>query len=154
VRERPLIHGLIEVDVTHARALLRDHHTRTGETVSFTAFVTACVARAVDEHKEVHAVRYGRRHLMVFDDVDVCTRVERKVGGESFVLPYVQRAANRKTVKELHDEVRAAQHEDVGLLSIASGCCLSFCRSRSLAVSWRSHSGGRRSSRRRWGRSE
>ncbi len=116
MRERPLIHGLLEADVTRARALLREHHARTGESLSFTAFVTACLARAVDEHKEVQAFRCGRRHLMIFDDVDVCTRIEREFEGERLVLPWVHRAANRKTVRQLHDEIRAAQREDVGPL--------------------------------------
>jgi hypothetical protein len=35
------IHGLLEVDVTGARQYIRDYKVRTGETLSFTAFVTA-----------------------------------------------------------------------------------------------------------------
>ncbi len=33
---KPMIHGLLEVDVTDARASLRDYQTRTGEPLSFT----------------------------------------------------------------------------------------------------------------------
>jgi pyruvate/2-oxoglutarate dehydrogenase complex dihydrolipoamide acyltransferase (E2) component len=113
VKDRPLIHGLIEVDVTEPRAVLREHHLRTGETLSFTAFVTACVATAVDENKALQAFRYGHDHLFLFDDIDVCTRIEREVDGERIVFPYVIRAAHRKTVNELHDEIRAAQGADL-----------------------------------------
>jgi long-chain acyl-CoA synthetase len=34
-RHKPMIHGLLEVDVTRARARLREHQARTGETLSF-----------------------------------------------------------------------------------------------------------------------
>ena len=35
----PMIHGLIEVDVSRARARLRDQKAKTGESLSFTAFL-------------------------------------------------------------------------------------------------------------------
>ena len=57
----PMIHGLIEVDVTRARAFLRKHKANTGESLSFTAFLIACLAKAVDEHKAVQAYRKGRK---------------------------------------------------------------------------------------------
>src|SRR5215207_7410962 len=53
VQHTPMIHGLIEVDVTRACARLREHRASTGESLSFTAFVIACLARAVDENKAV-----------------------------------------------------------------------------------------------------
>ena len=37
----PMIHGLLEVDVTRARAFLREHKAKTGESLSFTAFLIA-----------------------------------------------------------------------------------------------------------------
>jgi pyruvate/2-oxoglutarate dehydrogenase complex dihydrolipoamide acyltransferase (E2) component len=50
---KPMIHGLLEVDVSGARAFVRDQKARTGESLSFTAFLIACLAKAVDEHKAV-----------------------------------------------------------------------------------------------------
>jgi|SRR5947209_223388 len=51
VQRKPLIHGLIEVDVTKARAFLREHKANTGESLSFTAFIATCLGKAVDENK-------------------------------------------------------------------------------------------------------
>jgi pyruvate/2-oxoglutarate dehydrogenase complex dihydrolipoamide acyltransferase (E2) component len=110
---KPLMHGLLEVDVTKARALLRDVRTKTGESPSFTAFIIACLGRAVAEHKYVHALWKGRHHLILFDDVDVLTWIEREIAGQPHVLPCIVRAANRKTFHEIHEEIRAAQIEDV-----------------------------------------
>ena len=47
-RRKHTIHGLLEVDVTEARQFIQDHKARTGERLSFTAFVAVCLAKAVD----------------------------------------------------------------------------------------------------------
>ena len=109
VRRKPMIHGLLEADVTEARTLLREYKARTGESLSFTAFLCACLGKAVDEHKAVQAFRLSGNRLVLFDDVDICIRIEREVAGQKYVVPYILRAANRKTFRELHDEIRAAQ---------------------------------------------
>jgi pyruvate/2-oxoglutarate dehydrogenase complex dihydrolipoamide acyltransferase (E2) component len=113
VQRKPMIHGLIEVDVTRAREFLREHKAKTGEALSFTAFLIACLGKAVDEHKAVQAFRKGRKQLILFDEVDVFTDIERDVAGQKFVVPHIVRAANRKTFRELHHEIRAAKGENV-----------------------------------------
>lgn len=113
VRHQPLIHGLIEVDVTRARAALREHKMKSGESLSFTAFLATCLGKAVGEHSAVQAFRLGRKQLILFKDVDISTRIEYGVAGQKYVVNYIIRAANRKTVRELHNEIRAAQTADV-----------------------------------------
>ncbi len=113
VLHTPLMHGLIEVDVTRARARLREHQATTGESLSFTAFLIVCLAKAVEEHKAVQALRKGRKHLVLFDEVDVYTPIEREVDGQKQFIASIIRAANRKTVREIHQEIRAVQGEDV-----------------------------------------
>jgi pyruvate/2-oxoglutarate dehydrogenase complex dihydrolipoamide acyltransferase (E2) component len=116
--QKPLMHGLVEVDVTGARAYLRDVKASTGETLSFTAFLIGCLGQAVDEHRYLHALRKGRRHVVLFDEVDVLTWIERDLGGEPHVLPCIVRAANRKTFGEIHAEIRAAQVQDVATIDV------------------------------------
>jgi pyruvate/2-oxoglutarate dehydrogenase complex dihydrolipoamide acyltransferase (E2) component len=113
VQHTPRMHGLIEVDVTRARAFLRDHKAKTGEALSFTGFLIACVAKAVDEHKAVQAYHKGSKHLILFEDVDVMTYIERDMDGQKQIMPYIIRAANRKTFLEIHQEIRVAQVQDV-----------------------------------------
>ena len=112
-QHNPMIHGLLEVDVSRARAFLRDHRAKTGESLSFTAFLIACLAQAIDEHKAVQAFRKGRKRLILFEEVDVYTLIDRDVAGQEQPIPYIVRAANRKTLREIHQEIRAAQMEDV-----------------------------------------
>ncbi|HYU75170.1 MAG TPA: 2-oxo acid dehydrogenase subunit E2 [Ktedonobacteraceae bacterium] len=113
VQRKPMIHGLIEVDVTRARAFLRDHKAKTGESLSFTAFIATCLGKAVDEHKSVQACPKGSKHLVLFDEVDVSTMIERDVAGQKQATIYIIRAANKKTFREIHQEIRIAQVEEV-----------------------------------------
>ena len=113
VQRKPMIHGLIEVDVTRAREFLRDHKAKTGESLSFTAFIATCLGKAVDENKSVQACRKGSKHLVLFDEVDVSTMIERDVAGQKQATIYIIRAANKKTFREIHHEIRTAQVEEV-----------------------------------------
>lgn len=103
------IHGLIEADVTRARQLICEHGERTGEKLSFTAFAIACLGKAVGENPRVQGYRDWRGRLVVFHDVDVNTMVEGEANGEKVVLAYFIRAANFKTFRQIHDEIRAFQ---------------------------------------------
>lgn len=103
------IRCLIEVDVTRVRHFIREHEAQTGESLSFTGFVIACLGRAVAANRHVQAYRNWRNQLIVFDDVDVGTMIEVEMEGDRFPLGYVIRTANRKTWREIHDEIRAVQ---------------------------------------------
>ncbi|MCC6620006.1 MAG: 2-oxo acid dehydrogenase subunit E2 [Deltaproteobacteria bacterium] len=116
---RPMMHGLVEVDVTRARRLMQAHRERTGEAPSFTAFVLACVGRAVAAHPEVHAQRDWLGRLVMFEDVDVTTIVEVDVAGRRFPLAHVVRATNRRSPHAIQAELRAVQARGLG--SVARG---------------------------------
>ena len=103
------MYGLLEVDVTFARQFIEEHKRRTGETLSFTGFLTLCLARAVDEDKSVQAYLKGRKQLVLFDDVNVGLLMERKSGGKSGLMGHVIRGANHKTFLEIHREIREVQ---------------------------------------------
>jgi pyruvate/2-oxoglutarate dehydrogenase complex dihydrolipoamide acyltransferase (E2) component len=103
------IQVLVEVDVTRARRITREHKVSTGETLSFIAWLIRCIAKAVEEHKEVQAYRRGKE-LIVFDDIDVgFTIEERQEPGQPWVAGAIVRKANEKPVRQIHDEVRASQ---------------------------------------------
>jgi pyruvate/2-oxoglutarate dehydrogenase complex dihydrolipoamide acyltransferase (E2) component len=104
-----IIHGLTEVDVTTPRQVIHEQKARGEEPLSFTAFIAACVGKAVDENKSVHAYRKGRNQLVLFEDVDIGIAVEHEVEGHKVPLQYVVRAANHKTARQIHQEIRAFQ---------------------------------------------
>jgi pyruvate/2-oxoglutarate dehydrogenase complex dihydrolipoamide acyltransferase (E2) component len=107
--KRHSVFGLIEVDVTDARRILRDYRERTGESLSFTAFIAVCLGKAVDENKMVHAYRDWRNRLILFDEVDVNMVVEIEMEGRKVTLPHFVRAANKRTVDSIHHGIRKVQ---------------------------------------------
>jgi pyruvate/2-oxoglutarate dehydrogenase complex dihydrolipoamide acyltransferase (E2) component len=107
--QRHVVHGFVEIDVTCARRFIHEHKMKTGETLSFTAFITACFARAVDSHKSVQAYRDWRNRLIIFDDVDVVVMIEAEI--DQVAIPHIIRAANKKTFREIHDGIRAVQSQ-------------------------------------------
>lgn len=108
-KRKHMVHGLLELDVTTPRRQINDHLAATGERLSFTAFVTGCLGQAVAENKMMHGYRNWRGQLVLFEDVDVNTQIERDVDGRKWVMPYIIRAADKKSLLELHQELRAAQ---------------------------------------------
>lgn len=92
------------------RELLRELKEQTGRHLSFTAYVIYCCAIAVNENKQMHAYRDWRNRLVLFDDVDVWVPIDRPEEGHNVgIFPAIIRAANRKSVIEIHDEIRRAQ---------------------------------------------
>jgi len=53
-------------------------------------------------------MRKGKK-IVIFDDVDISVMVERVVGDRFFPVVFVVRKANKKSVREIHDEIRGAQ---------------------------------------------
>jgi pyruvate/2-oxoglutarate dehydrogenase complex dihydrolipoamide acyltransferase (E2) component len=104
---RHVVHALLELDVTRARELIRADGAATGERLSFTAFVVASLARAIDADRRLHAYRDWAGRLVLFDEVDVVTLIESEV--DAVAIPHVIRAANRRTVREVHDEIRRVE---------------------------------------------
>lgn len=108
-RQKHTVHGLLEMDVTDARQLIRLHQARTGEVLSFTAFIIACLGRAVEMNKHMQAYRNWRGQLVIFDEVDVNTMFEVEVDGKKMIRPHTIRNVDGKTFRDLHEEIRAFQ---------------------------------------------
>jgi len=108
-RNRHMIHGLLEVDVTEPRRYIREHKARTGESLSFTAFIIACLGQAIDADRSVHAYRNWRNQVIVFDEVDVLITIEIELEGKKFPLVHIVRGANKRTFYDIHQEIRAMQ---------------------------------------------
>lgn len=63
-----------------------------------------CVAR----NRYAHAMRWKRRKLIAFEDVDVAMPVARVIEGKGVPLPLLVRQTNMKTAQVIHHEIQAA----------------------------------------------
>lgn len=113
-QSRPTIRGLLEIDVTEPRRLIHEHEARTGEKLSFTAFLTACVGHAVDQNKYLHAYRDWRGRLVLYDAVDIATMIEVERDGKKFPVGHIVRNANEKSFLDIHSEIRKVQTKPLG----------------------------------------
>jgi pyruvate/2-oxoglutarate dehydrogenase complex dihydrolipoamide acyltransferase (E2) component len=108
-RGRHIIHALIEVDVTGARQLIHAHEQHTGEKLSFTAFIVNCLAKAIESNRHLHAYLNWRKQLIIYDDVNVNTMIEVMRDGRKVPMPYILKAVNQRSFRQIHDEIRAVQ---------------------------------------------
>lgn len=105
------IKALIELDVTEARR--RITAMKKTERISFTAWLIKCISCAAQEFDQIHAIRRGKRNLVIFEDVDISIVVEREVDGVKVPLPYVIRKSNEKSISEIQTEIRGAQGQSI-----------------------------------------
>lgn len=104
-------YGLVEFDITQPREAIRQHKAQTGEALSFSAFILACLGQAIDADKQMHAYRSWRNQLILFDDVDVNMLFEVEVAGKKTIRPHIIRGVNKKSLREIHEEIRAFQNQ-------------------------------------------
>ncbi len=109
---RNCIKALIELDVTEARRLMREKKKRS-ENISFNAWLIKCISKTVEECKEIHGIRKGKRNIVTFDDVDISIMIERKLQGIKVPLPYVIRKANEKSISDITAEMKAGQEQSI-----------------------------------------
>lgn len=108
-KRKHTIVGLVEADVTEARRLIQAHKEATGQALSFTAFILVCLGQAIDQNKYFHARRDFWGRLILFEEVDCTTMIEIEFEGQKFPLAHIIRAINKRTLLEIHDEIRAVQ---------------------------------------------
>lgn len=119
-REKNTIHLMTEVDISEPRRLIAEHRARTGERLSLTGYVVACLASTFDEFPQFNAFRKGRR-LIVLDTLTISVLFERETEGENFPEPVGIQATNHKTYRQINDKLRAAQQQTGQRLGAATG---------------------------------
>ena len=103
--------AVMDFDITGMRDELRSARRITKRHVSLTGYLLYCFAQAVESNKMVQAYRKGNK-LVVFDDIDVSTMVERTVNGVQVPVSYILRKANEKSVFDISEEIRNAKIGD------------------------------------------
>src|SRR5512137_2417008 len=106
-KEKNAIHSFTEVDITEPRHLIKEHFERTGEKLSLTAYIVTCLAQVIKEHPELNSFIRGRR-LIILDDVTVSVLIDREMAGEKVPEPLAIKEAQKKSFRQIQDEIRAA----------------------------------------------
>jgi pyruvate/2-oxoglutarate dehydrogenase complex dihydrolipoamide acyltransferase (E2) component len=105
--KRHVIHGFLQIDVTEARRIIKNLVGSDGQRLSFTAFIIASYARAIEKHLKVQAFRDILGRLVVFHDVDVSTVIEPAPG--AVAIPHIIHRAQARSVRDISEEIRSVQ---------------------------------------------
>lgn len=106
------VRTLIELDVTDARRIILEKKKQK-QKVSFNAWLIKCISKTVEDCKDLHGMRKGKKQIVIFEDIDISIMVEREVDGGKVPLPYVIRKTNEKGIAEIYDEMKAAQTQPI-----------------------------------------
>jgi pyruvate/2-oxoglutarate dehydrogenase complex dihydrolipoamide acyltransferase (E2) component len=119
-KEKNAIHCITEIDISIPRVLMKEHYLRTGEKLSFTAYLVTCLARVIKDHPLLNSFHKGRRQI-ILDDVTVNVLIEREINGEKVPEPLGIARAQLKSYKQIHTEIREAQKKTGTQLGSLSG---------------------------------
>lgn len=111
--QRHHIHVIAQVDIDLVLKLLEQSKEINGEKISLTGYLIYVFSRVIEKYNDAHAIRLGLKKY-IFYDVDVHTIIEREVKeGEKVPTSYIIRQANRKSILEIHNEIRNAQKQSI-----------------------------------------
>lgn len=117
--EKNAIHSFTEIDITEPRRLIREYFEKSGEKLSFTAYIVTCLAQTIKDHPQLNSFIKGRR-LITLDDIIISVLIEREIIGEKVTEPIGIKNAQEKTIYQIHNEIREAkkiQSNKIGSLS-------------------------------------
>ncbi|NHK32064.1 MAG: 2-oxo acid dehydrogenase subunit E2 [Asgard group archaeon] len=102
------VYAVGDIDVTYPLKKIKEYKEK-GNNLSFSAYLTYVFARTVAEHPYMQAIKWRRRRMVVFEDVDITFIVEREVKGKKMPTIVMIRKANEKTIQEITDILRATK---------------------------------------------
>jgi pyruvate/2-oxoglutarate dehydrogenase complex dihydrolipoamide acyltransferase (E2) component len=110
------VYAIGDIDVTYPLQTIRELKEK-GVALSFSAYLTHAFVKTIAEHPRMQAIRWRRRKMVVFEDVDVSFLVEREIKGKKIPTMVIIRKANNKSIKEITEEIWGAKNDtDEGMV--------------------------------------
>jgi len=114
------IHCFTEIDITEPRKRIKNYFERTGERLSFTAYVVACLSRVIQDYPHFNSFIKGRK-LIILDEITISVLIEREIAGENVPEPISIKQTQNKTYFQIHKEIREAKNLKTNKLGSLSG---------------------------------
>lgn len=111
-RKKHHIIALLEIDVTVAKAKIKDH-LKSGRDIGFTAWLLKVIATTIETHKYIHSINYKGRKQIIFNDIDISMPIEKEVDGIQVPLATVIREVNKKSIDEINSEIQQAKNQKI-----------------------------------------
>jgi pyruvate/2-oxoglutarate dehydrogenase complex dihydrolipoamide acyltransferase (E2) component len=119
-KEKNAIHCFTEIDITEPRSLIKDHFGKTGEKLSFTAYIVTCLSKIIQDYPQFNSFIKGRK-LIILDDITISVIIEREIAGENVPEPISIKQTQNKTYLQIHQEIRDAKKLQTNKLGSLSG---------------------------------
>lgn len=119
-KEKNTIHSFSEVDITEPRQKIKTHFEKTGEKISFTAYIVSCLAQTIKDYPEFNSFIKARK-LIVLDDITISVLVERDIEGEKVPEPIGIKHTQDKSPIQIQAEIKKAKEQVRDKLGSLSG---------------------------------
>jgi len=94
------VYGIGEIDVTLPLKKIAEYKEK-GIKISFTGYVAYVLVHTVVDHPHMQAIKWKRRKMVVFEDVDLFMIAEREVKGKVTPTQLIIRKANEKSILDV-----------------------------------------------------
>lgn len=119
-KDKNAIHCISEVDITKPRDLIKKHFEKTGEKLSLTAYIVACLSNVIKDYPQFNSFIKGKK-LIFLDDITISVLVEREIDGEKVPEPIGIQKVQHKTYLQIHKEIREAKNQKTDKFGSLSG---------------------------------
>ncbi|HNQ69598.1 MAG TPA: 2-oxo acid dehydrogenase subunit E2 [Bacteroidales bacterium] len=119
-KDKNAIHCISEVDITKPRDLIKKHFEKTGEKLSLTAYIVACLSNVIKDYPQFNSFIKGKK-LILLDDITISVLIEREIDGGKVPEPIGIQKAQYKTYLQMHKEIREAKNQQTDKLGSLSG---------------------------------
>jgi pyruvate/2-oxoglutarate dehydrogenase complex dihydrolipoamide acyltransferase (E2) component len=110
---RPTIYSLFELDYTKVKKEMREREKSLFKGLSLNAYIVFLFAHLLQQNKGFLYFRHGKKKIVVFDEIDVLTIVEKRAKGQQSVpVAAIIRNAGSRTFYEINEILRGYQKMD------------------------------------------
>ncbi|NPD88912.1 MAG: hypothetical protein HGN29_09305 [Asgard group archaeon] len=100
------VYAIGEIDVTLPLKKIAEYKEK-GIKISFTAYLSYIFAQTLVDHPSMQAIKWGRRRMVIFEDVDLTCIVEKEIKGKKVPSQVLIRKANEKSILEITEVFRS-----------------------------------------------
>jgi len=113
-KQKHHVTGLIELDVTGSRKMIRDYNRNKNERISFIAWIIHVIASTIKEHETAAAYRKGKKKLFIFEDINVSIVVEKVLEDQRVPIPLIIAKADKISIESITGQIHRARNEPLG----------------------------------------
>jgi len=119
-KQKSAVHSFAEIDITEPRRLIKEHFEKTGEKLSFTAYIVSCLAQVINQHPRLNSF-IKRNKLVLLNDVTVNVLIEREFNGEKIPESVGIKQAQLKTLRQIQNDIRNSKNDQSTKMGTLSG---------------------------------